>query len=165
MPKTKKASRKSTRRPHKKRGAIASLGMQFVKLQIAGNIPFWGTYLLFALLDKVFLVDIIVALFVASLLANSLFFYVDDKWVFADTRGKRKTTTEIIKFAVFMTFSAVFTFFITWQLHEQLAITPYVGQFISAGISTILTFIGLRFWVFAPPRHHGLLPPRTPTKI
>ncbi len=93
MPKTKTVTRKTNRTRRKKRGAFASLGMQFVKLQIAGNIPFWGTYLLFALLDKVFMVDIIVALFVASLLANSLFFYVDDKWVFADTRGTRKTTT------------------------------------------------------------------------
>lgn len=163
MPKTNKKPTK--KRPQKKKSALSSLGAQFIKLQIAGNIPFWGTYLLFALLDRVFLIDITVALFIATLLANSLFFYVDDKWVFADTRGKRKTATEIVKFAVFMTFSAMFTFFITWQLHEQLAISPYIGQFISAAVSTLLTFTGLRFWVFAPPRHHGLVPPRTPTKI
>lgn len=120
---------------------------------------------MFALLDKVFMFDIALALFVATVIANALFFYIDDRWVFANNRGKRKTTTEIVKFIVFMTFSATFTFFITWQLHNQFGITPYIGQFISAAISTLLTFTGLKFWVFAPPRHHGLLPPRTPTKV
>lgn len=144
------AKHKQAKKTRKKKGMLAALGMQFVKLQIAGNIPFWGTYGLFALLDKVFMVDVIVSLFIATLLANSLFFYVDDKWVFADKRGNRKTATEVVKFAVFMTFSAVLTFFITWQLHERLGISPYLGQFISAAISTVVTFIGLRFWVFAP---------------
>lgn len=165
MAKSTAKTKKAKRRPSKKQGAYRSLGVQFIKLQIAGNIPFWGTYLLFALFDKVFLVDVVLALFTATVIANSVFFYVDDRWVFADTRGKRKTTTEIVKFIVFMSFSAVFSFFITWQLHEQFGLTPYIGQFITAAFATFLTFAGLRFWVFAPPRHHGLIPPRTPTKI
>lgn len=149
----------------KRRQNFADLGVQFIKLQIAGNIPFWGTYLLFALFESVLNYDIVLSLLIATVIANAAFFYVDDRWVFANTRGKRKTTSEIMKFIIFMSFSAAFSFFITWQLHLQLDITPYIGQFITAAVSTLLTFTGLRFWVFAPPRHHGLVPPKTPTKI
>jgi putative flippase GtrA len=64
-----------------------------------------------------------------------------------------------------MSLSALLVFNITWQLYTLLGISTYIGQFISAALSTLWTFIGLRFWVFAPPRHHGLVPPRTPTTI
>lgn len=140
------------RRPSKKQGTFRSLGVQFIKLQIAGNIPFWGTYLLFALFDKVFYVDVVLALFVATILANGVFFIVGDRWVFATTRSKRKTASELLKFVVFTSFTAVLSFFITWQMHEILAVTPYIGQFITAAFMMFVTFVGLRFWVFAAPR-------------
>lgn len=149
----------------KKRKAILQLLWEFIKLQLAGNIPFWGTYLLFTLLDKVFYVDHFQALLVATIAANALFFFVDERWVFNNNRKKRKTTTEIWRFVVFMSISALITFNITWQLDQVLHISPYIGQFISAALSTLWTFTGLRFWVFAPPRHHGLIAPKTPTKV
>lgn len=133
----------------KKKSLIQGL-FEFIKLQIAGNIPFWGTYLLFALLDNVFHADEFQALLVATVAAYMVFFIVDDRWVFNKTRHNRKTTTEIWRFVVFMSLTALLTFNITWQLNELFGITPYIGQFISAGLSITWTFIGLKFWVFAP---------------
>ena len=140
MPKTKK----------KRTKFALSLGWEFIKLQIAGNIPFWGTYLINAMLDKGLGVDKFQALLVATVLANALFFIVDDRWVFKSSRGSRKTSAEIWKFVVFMSLSALLTFNITWQLYTTLGISTYIGQFISAALSIIWTFVGLRFWVFAP---------------
>jgi putative flippase GtrA len=128
---------------------------EFIKLQIAGNIPFWGTYLLFALLDKVFHVGDFQALLVATVAAYMVFFIVDDRWVFNKSRNNRKTTTEIWRFVVFMSLTALLTFNITWQLNELFGITPYIGQFISAGLSISWTFIGLKFWVFAPGKRRS----------
>ena len=136
----------------KKTKVALTLGWQFIKLQIAGNIPFWGTYLINAALDKGFGVDKFQALLVATVLANALFFIVDDRWVFSDSRGKRTASTEIWKFIVFMSLSALLTFNITWQLYSLFGISTYIGQFISAGLSIAWTFIGLRFWVFAPSK-------------
>lgn len=161
MPKTKTTKKRS----RKQRRKFYTLGIEFIKLQLAGNIPFWGTYLLFFVFDKGFAADTFSSLLAATVIANALFFIVDDKWVFNNSRGKRKTTNEILKFVVFMSFSSLLTFNITWQLDTLFGITPYIGQFISAALSTLWTFIGLRFWVFAPPRHHGLIAPKTPTKI
>lgn len=141
---------KSKRAARKKK--FIELFIEFLKLQLAGNIPFWGTYLLFALFDQVMAVDAFSSLLVATVIANVLFFVVDDRWVFKNSRKHRKTATEVWRFIAFMSVSSLFTFNITWQLYQLLGITPYIGQFISAVISTLLTFIGLRFWVFAPTR-------------
>lgn len=134
----------------KKSKAALTLGWEFIKLQIAGNIPFWGTYIINAGLDKGLGVDKFQALLVATVLANALFFVVDDRWVFSDSRGRRKTSAEVVKFVIFMSLSALLTFNITWQLYATFGISTYIGQFISAGLSILWTFIGLRFWVFAP---------------
>jgi putative flippase GtrA len=123
---------------------------EFVKLQLAGNIPFWGTYIINLVLDKGFSIDKFQALLVATVLANAVFFIVDDRWVFSQTRPKRKTTDEIVRFVIFMSLSALLVFNITWQLYTLLGISTYIGQFISAALSILWTFIGLRFWVFAP---------------
>jgi putative flippase GtrA len=141
MPKTKSKKRKAL-----------DLSWEFVKLQIAGNIPFWGTYIINATLDKGFNTDKFQALLIGTILSNVLFFIVDDRWVFSRTRNKRKTGNEVLKFIVFMSFSALLTFNITWQLYSTLGVSTYIGQFISAALSIIWTFVGLRFWVFAPAR-------------
>ncbi len=158
-----KQKTKNKRRQQKKK--IPEILVEFLKLQLAGNIPFWGTYLLFAVFDQALGIGDFTALLAATIIANILFFIIDDRWVFKNTRSHRKTTTEVWRFIAFMSFSSLLTFTITWQLLEVFGITPYIGQFISAAFSTLLTFTGLRFWVFAPPRHHGLVPPKTPTKI
>lgn len=130
--------------------------IEFIKLQLAGNIPFWGTYGGFALLDQVFKLPHFYALAIPTILANALFFVVDDKWVFANARGKRKSPYEVVKFMIFMSFSALLLFVITYSLEQYFGITPYLGQFISGFFATAWTFIGLRFWVFAPPHHHRI---------
>lgn len=144
----------------KRSKAALTLGWQFIKLQIAGNIPFWGTYIINAGLDKGLGVDKFQSLLVATVLANALFFIVDDRWVFNDMRSKRQPSAEIWRFIVFMSLSALLTFNITWQLYTMFGISTYIGQFISAGLSIMWTFIGLRFWVFAPSK----TPPRKRTK-
>lgn len=148
----------------KKKKNFIELVTEFAKLQLAGNIPFWGTYFGYMLFDKVFGWTEFSALAVATILANTLFFIVDDKWVFANTRGKRKNPNEVLKFIVFMSFNALLNFSLTFALLNYLGLTPYIGQFISAAVFTVWTFVGLRFWVFAPPRHHTLFAPRTKRK-
>ncbi len=146
-----------------KRKTFLALLTEFAKLQLAGNIPFWGTYLGYTFLDKVGHVPELPALTFATVVANGLFFIIDDQWVFSTRRGRRgnkKTSIEAVKFIIFISFNATLNLFIVHGLSVFANISPYIGQFISATLSTVWVFTGLRFWVFAPPRHHGLLPPK-----
>jgi putative flippase GtrA len=141
---------------NKQRKDLVQLLYEFIKLQLAGNIPFWGTYIINFGLDKGLQVNAFQSLLVATVLANALFFIVDDRWVFKRSRNKRKTADEIWRFVIFMSLSALLTFNITWLLYSQFGISTYLGQFISAALSIIWTFVGLRFWVFAPSRSRSV---------
>lgn len=135
----------------KQKKSYLHLLTEFAKLQLAGYIPFWGKYLGFAFFDNFTPVPTFYALLIPMVLANIIFFYVDDKWVFSHPAGKRKTNVEAAKFIVFILLSEIFVLAITYGLLFFADITPYIGQFISGFIMAIWTFFGLRFWVFNSP--------------
>lgn len=125
---------------------------EFAKLQLAGYIPFWGKYLGFAFFDNFTPLPTFYALLIPMVLANIVFFYVDDKWVFSHPHRQRKNTYEAVKFALFILLSELVVLGITYGLYNFAQITPYIGQFISGFIMAIWTFVGLRFWVFNTSR-------------
>lgn len=137
------------RLPVKKR-RLAIGAFEFIKLQLAGNIPFWGTYSINFILDKGLKVDTFQSLLVATVLSYAAFFFVSDRWVFNHSRSNRHTATNAWRFVIFMSITALITFNITWYLHQLLGISIYIGQFISAALSITWTFVGMKFWVFAP---------------
>jgi len=153
-------NRKSKRRRSQQKQKIITFFFEFIKLQLAGNIPFWGTYLIHLALDKGLGVAPFQSLLVATVLANAVFFIVDDRWVFSDSRRQRHSSTGALRFVIFMSISALLTFNITWQLHELFGISIYIGQFISAGLSILWTFAGLKFWVFASTKTRRTTPTR-----
>lgn len=139
---------------NKNKRSIILLITEYAKLQLASNIPFWGTFFGYALLYEIFHLPSFYALAIPTILSNLLFFVVDDKWVFANSRGRHKSQYGIAKFIIFMSVSAVAVFMMTLSLERYFNITPYIGQFISGITASLWTFFGLRFWVFAPA-HHG----------
>lgn len=132
----------------KQKKSLLQLLTEFAKLQLAGYIPFWGKYLGFAFFDKFTTLPTFYSLLIPMIIANIVFFIVDDKWVFSHPKGKRKTTYEAVKFAIFILFSELIVFGITYSLFAYASLTPYIGQFVSGCIMAIWTFFGLRFWVF-----------------
>lgn len=131
--------------------------IEFIKLQLAGNILFWGTYIGYAISDQVFHQPHIAAIAIASLVAHAIFFMVSRDWVF-DRSGKRKPPRQIWRFIVFMGLNYFINIGIIYSLEIYFGITPYVGQFISAFFFTAWNYIGLKFWVFEPEhvRHPAL---------
>lgn len=126
--------------------------IQFIKLQLAGNILFWGTYIGFFLLYEFAHWSQTAALAVASIIAHAAFFFVDKKWVFHEHEGRRKTRVELFRFIIFMGLNYFINLGIITGLSVYFDITPYIGQFISALFFTFWTFIGLKYWVFRKPR-------------
>jgi putative flippase GtrA len=139
-----------------KKKNLLKLLIQFVKLNLAANILFWGTYAGFAVFDRLLGWEELPALATASILAHILFFIVDKNWVFVDKTGRRKTRDELVKFAIFMGFSYILNIAIIRGLSEYAGISPYIGQFIAAGFFVFWNFIGLRWWVFREMRHQAI---------
>jgi putative flippase GtrA len=135
----------------KDKKSLIKLGIEFVKLQLAGNILFWGTYLGFFLLHEFFGVAEISSLIVSSLIAHGLFFLANRNWVFDDKTGQRKTSGEVVRFVIFMGVNFLINIGIIQTLSIFYGITPYIGQFISAMFFVAWNFIGLKWWVFETP--------------
>lgn len=125
--------------------------IQFLKLQLAGNILFWGTYIGFFLLHELANWPEVYALASASIVAHIAFFVVDKKWVFHEHEGRRKTRVELTRFILFMGLNYFINLGIITGLSYYLDITPYIGQFIAALFFTLWTYIGLKYWVFKKP--------------
>lgn len=126
--------------------------IQFIKLQLAGNVLFWGTYLGFFVFREVYKWEEVWALATASIIAHTAFFIVDKKWVFHEHEGRRKTRTELMRFIAFMGLNYFINLGIITGLSVYFDITPYIGQFIAALFFTFWTFIGLKYWVFRKPQ-------------
>ena len=121
--------------------------MQFTKLQLAGNIIFWGTYLGYFISDYVFGHAEIMSLATASLIAHGLFFIVSREWVF-DDKGSMRNKKDIYRFIVFMGFNYFLNLLIIQTLSVQFDISPYIGQFVAGFFFGIWNYLGLKLWVF-----------------
>lgn len=126
--------------------------IQFIKLQLAGNVLFWGTYIGYFVFDELLRWPELTALAVASIIAHVLFFIVDSEWVFDEKGERRKTPGELTRFAVFMGINYFINLGIITGLSHYLGLTPYIGQFVAALFFTLWTFIGLKYWVFRKPK-------------
>lgn len=136
--------------------SLIATAIEFVKLQLAGNILFWGTYIGYFLLFEIAEWGYMEALVTASLVSHFLFFIANKEWVFEDDTGKRKTSVEAIRFALFMGLNFFINIGIITGLQQYFDISPYIGQFISAFFFTIWSFVGLKYWVFRDVKHSGL---------
>lgn len=140
----------------KKRKQLIRYAIDFVKLQLTGNILFWGTYGGYFLLHEIWHIEEVTALATASIFAHVLFFVANKEWAFDDKTGKRKTSQEIIRFVLFMGLNYFINLGIITGLSHYFGISPYIGQFIAGFFFTAWNFIGLRFWVFQEMQHHSL---------
>ncbi len=138
-----------------KKRQLIRLAIQFLKLQLAGNIIFWGTYLGYFVSDYVFGHPELWALALSSLLAHVVFFIVSREWIFDAATGRRKQRQEVIKFIVFMGFNYFLNLAIIEGLRHFLGITPYIGQFISGFFFGVWTYLGLKLWVFSGDAHYS----------
>lgn len=136
--------------------SLIETAIEFVKLQLAGNILFWGTYIGYFLLHEFVHWDSMTSLIMASLIAHFLFFIANKEWVFEDETGKRKTGTEAVRFTLFMGLNFFINLGIITTLDYSFDISPYIGQFISALFFTVWSFIGLKYWVFRDVKHPAL---------
>jgi putative flippase GtrA len=127
--------------------------IEFIKLQLAGNVLFWVTYLGTAFFDLVLGQPNWRALVMAAVIANTLFFIINRDWVFNDEDNKRKNTGEAVRFAIFMGFNFFLNLGMILALEEYFDISPYIGQFLVGVFFAIWSWLGLKFWVFRHARH------------
>ncbi len=147
--------------------------LEFVRLQLAGNILFIGTLAGIFVAEKIFTVHSIIGVIVGSIVAHIIFFIVNRHWVFRSADDDERLVSEVVRFIAFMTFNFFLNLVLievsrrlfAQSLPEYAMYEYYAGLVMSSLFFVFWSYVGLKFWVFAPAsvkrharatRHHAL---------
>ncbi|MBP9738728.1 GtrA family protein [Candidatus Saccharibacteria bacterium] len=134
-----------------------SIQKQLVEYLVAGGAFFWSGYIAFAFFDSVLHLPLFIAKQLANIIGLLVNYYLEDQWVFKKGKARvpydRRRTTRYIAITI-VNFGI--DYLIVASLKEA-GISPYIGQFVSAGFFTIWNFVWYKYWVFAhhPSRKKG----------
>ena len=132
------------------------LTIQAAEYLVSGGAYFWTGYGLFALLWSVLGWSLWWAKLGANLVGWTVNFSLQRYWVFRNPHLKDKLAKVTGRYVVITLVDFVMDYFIVYSL-RQAGITPYIGQFVSAGFFTVWNYAWYRWWVFPQrlpsPRH------------
>lgn len=121
---------------------------QITQYAITGGAWFWSGYAMFALCFSVFHLGIIPSKIISYVFGLSVNFVLERFWVF-NSRDARKNLDKVsVRYVLLSAVNLAIDTLIVWSL-SKVGITPYIGQFVSAGFFTFWNYVWYRLWVFA----------------
>jgi len=124
---------------------------QFGEYMVAGGAFFWSGYIVFALLDGIFGFPLFIAKQLANFTGLTVNYLLEDQWVFKKNRARTQYDKRRGgRYVLIMVINFGIDYMIVAGLKE-VGVTPYLGQFVSAGFFTFWNFLWFKYWVFA---HH-----------
>jgi putative flippase GtrA len=127
----------------KQRSAI----IQFIEYMISGGAYFWSGYALFAYLWSVLHWSLWWSTIVSNFFGWTINYVLQRYWVFSN-EDLAKHKTEVTGRYAFITLVDFLLNYVILYVLKQAGITPYIGQFLSAGFFTVWNYLWYRFWVF-----------------
>ena len=125
---------------------------RFTQYMIGGGAQFWSGYAAYAVFDTVLHIDFWPAKIASYFLGVSVNFVIERFWVFGRKRlGKRQLETSVERYYSLMVVNFLLDLAIVGGLRE-LGVTPYIGQFVSAGFFTVWNYLLFKLWVFGRQR-------------
>jgi len=119
---------------------------EFIRYNLAGGIQFGWQYLFFFLLGPgaASLTLGETAFTIGS--SYVIYFVLSKQWVFTNN-GTRKTSGELVRFAILMATNLALNIFVLNWLNG-LGIPPYISQLVISLFLTGWNYVWLKFWVF-----------------
>jgi len=133
--------------PKKTKKEQRKLVIQFVEYLISGGAYFWSGYLVFFICDKGLHFNLWWAKLSANVVGWTVNYTLQRFWVFNNKQLKGHNTQVTGRYAVITLVDFIMDYFIVAGL-KSLGLTPYLGQFVSAGFFTVWNYLWYRFWVF-----------------
>jgi putative flippase GtrA len=125
--------------------------LQFVEYMVSGGVYFWSGYLAFFVFWSLLHWSLWWAKILADIIGWAINYMLQRFWVFSnDTLGEHRIQVTA-RYAVITLVDFGLDYVIVWGLRD-LGLTPYLGQFVSAGFFTVWNYLWYRFWVF-PETH------------
>lgn len=127
---------------------------RLIEYAITGGAWFWSGYAMFALLYSGFKWSIVPSKIVAYLFGLTINFILERFWVFGDHRAKKQIQKVTGRYVLLSAVNLGIDTAIVWGL-SLVGVTPYIGQFVSAGFFTIWNYIWYKLWVFTKKTKPG----------
>lgn len=127
---------------------------QLAEYFVSGGAFFWSGYLAFAIFDSIFHWPLFIAKQTANLIGLTVNYILESRWVFKVKSKKNLERRRTGRYAVITIINFGIDYLIVKSL-KNIGISPYIGQFVSAGFFTAWNFVWYKYWVFAAhtPRH------------
>jgi putative flippase GtrA len=136
--------------PKKSKKEQRKVIIQFIQYLISGGAYFWSGYLVFFICDKGLGFNLWWAKLSANVVGWIVNYTLQRYWVFNSKQLKGHNTQVTGRYLFITLINFVMDYFIVAGL-KAVGISPYLGQFASAGFFTFWNYFWYRFWVF--PEH------------
>jgi putative flippase GtrA len=121
---------------------------EVVQYAITGGAWFWSGYAMFAVCYSLLGLDIVPSKIISYLFGLAVNFILERFWVFNDRKARKELDTVTVRYVAISTVNLGIDTGIVWGL-SKLGVSPYIGQFVSAGFFTIWNYVWYKLWVFA----------------
>ena len=126
--------------------------IQIIEYLVSGGAYFWSGYLAFFIFDKGFHWTLWWAKIGADIVGWVINYALQRYWVFNNSDLAKHQVQVTGRYLFITGVDFILDYLIVREL-KVAGITPYIGQFISAGFFTVWNYIFYKFWVF--PTRHG----------
>lgn len=126
---------------------------QFAKYMVGGGVYFWSGYAVFAIAYSGFGLNVGLSKICADSVGLTLNFFVQRWWAFRTGKGPQNVRHSGKRYFTLVVINLAIDYFIVLGL-AAIGVTPYAGQFISAGFMTVWNWAWYKYWVFANPTSH-----------
>ena len=120
---------------------------QVAEYMVSGGAYFLTGYATFFVCDRVFHFNLWWAKLTANVLGWVVNYILQRYWVFQNPEASVNQTQVTFRYGVITLVDFVIDYFIIWAL-KGAGITPYLGQFVSAGFFTVWNYVWYKYWVF-----------------
>lgn len=120
---------------------------RITEYMISGGAYFWAGYLMFFFIDKVLHGAFFWAKTISTLFGWVVNYALQRYWVFRNPALKKHQTEVTGRYIAITLVDFVMDYFIVYGL-KLVGVTPYIGQFISAGFFTVWNYLWYKYWVF-----------------
>lgn len=124
---------------------------QIIEYMVSGGAYFWTGYLAFFIFDKGLHWTLFWAKISADVVGWVINYILQRHWVFNDPSLAKHKLDVTGRYLFITAVDFLIDYLIVRQL-KVIGISPYIGQFVSAGFFTVWNYFWYKYWVFPSKR-------------
>lgn len=126
--------------------------IRIAEYMVSGGAYFWTGYLVFFLCDQLFGLNLWWAKLAANISGWTVNYLLQRYWVFNNNRLAKHQTEVTSRYIIITAVNFMLDYLIVAGL-KSAGLTPYLGQFVSAGFFTVWNYLWYKYWVFPSHKH------------